>query len=323
MLTRVTVTRLALVVGLGLTLVGCAQFQNLKARKLFKEANAHYQGQRYKAAADAYEEVLHADPNMVDAYFYLGNSYDNLYKPSRQGEAENDSYLTKSIENYKKAAEQHPDSKMKKLALEYLVASYGPDKLNDPAQAEPIVQRMIELDPSEAANYFVLSKIYEDNGNYDDAEATLLKAREARPNDPAVFLNIAGFYNRQGDFPKTIEALEQRTAREPNNPEAYYTTATYFWEKAYRDFRITEKEKADYVQKGLDQVDRAIQIKPDYSEAMVYKNILLRMKANMEKDPGRQSALIKEADVLRDKANELRKAGEAARAAAPGGKPAQ
>jgi tetratricopeptide (TPR) repeat protein len=325
MLARIKVTRLALVVGLGLSVVACSQYENLKARKLFKDANALYQQQRYKQAAEAYEEALASpnvnDPELLAGYFYMANSYDNLYKPSRQGEPENDSYLQKAVEGYKIAAERIEDPKLKKLSLEYLVASYGPDKLNDPSQAEPIIQRMIQLDPSEPANYFYLARIYEDNGNYEDAEATLLKAREAKPNEPSVYLTLAGYYNRQGDFPKTIEALQQRTAKEPNNPEGYYTIATYYWEKAYRDFRITEAEKRDYVNKGLEAVDKALEIKTDYSEAMVYKNILLRMQANMEKDPARQAALIKQADQLRDKAEELRKAGQAQPAgAAPGQK---
>jgi hypothetical protein len=42
-------------------------------------------------------------------------------------------------------------------------------------------------------------------------------------------------------------------------------------------------------------------------EALVYKNLLLRLQANMEKDPAKQQQLIKDADKLRDKAQELRK----------------
>ena len=47
------------------------------------------------------------------------------------------------------------------------MAAYGPDKLNDPAQAEPILQQMIEMDPTDPTNYFVLAKIYEDAGDYE------------------------------------------------------------------------------------------------------------------------------------------------------------
>ena len=66
------------------------------------------------------------------AYFFLGNSYDNQYKPSKKGDAVNDAMLTKAVENYQKAAEKlaaspdPADKKLGKLSLEYLVASYGP-----------------------------------------------------------------------------------------------------------------------------------------------------------------------------------------------------
>ena len=166
---------------------------------------------------------------------------------------------------------------------------------------------MIQLEPGEPANYFALAKIYEDAGAYDSEEDILLKAKEAKPNDPAVYMTLAGYYNRQGRFDKTMQALEERAAREPSNPEAHYTIATFYWDEAFRDARLKESEKKDYVQKGIGAVDKALGIKPDYTEALVYKGLLLRLQANMEKDPSKQQALIKEATQLRDKAEVLRK----------------
>jgi len=293
--------------------VGCAKVGEIKAKKAFKSANQAYQAQDYKKAAGFYEEAVAADPELSQAYFFLGNSYDNLYKPSKKGDAENDALLTKAVDNYQKAAEKlstSPDPNNKKLgtlSLQYLVASYGPDKLNDPAKAEPVVQKMIQLEPGEPANYFALGKIYEDAGAYEEAEKILQAAKQARPGDPAVYMTLAGYYNRQGRFDKTIEALEERAAKEPNNPEAFYTIATYYWDEAYRDFKLKEAEKKAFVGKGVEAVDHALQIKPDYMEALVYKNLLLRLQANMEKDTAKQQALLKEADRLRDKAQELRK----------------
>lgn len=306
---KVSMAAVAFVAALSVALAGCSQVGGLKAKMAFKDANALYQQQDYRKAAQKYEEAIQSDPNIgrQGAYFFLGNSYDNLYKPARKGEAENDAYLTKAIDFYKRAAAEEQDPKIKKLALEYLVAAYGPDKLNDPTQSEPMVKQMIELDPKDPANYFVLAKIYEDTGNYEQAEATLIQARDARPNDPAVYMQLAGYYNRQGEFDKTIQALEARAQQEPNNPEAYYTIATYFWDKAYRDFRLPEAEKKKYVEQGVAAVDKAIGLKNDYMEALVYKNLLLRLQANLEKNPARQQALLKEADQLRDRAQELRK----------------
>ena len=295
------------------TVTGCAKVGELKAMKAFKAANQAYQGQDYKRAAQLYEEAVQANPNLATAYFYLGNSYDNQWKPSKKGEAENDALLQKAADNYQKAAEKlsesnkAEDKKLAKLSLEYLVSAYGADKLNDPAKAEPVLQKMIQEDPTDTPVYAQLAKLYEDAGAYDAAEQTLLRAKEAKPNDPAIYMQLAGYYNRQGQFDKTIDALEQRAQKEPNNPEAFHTIAVYYWDEAYRDFRLKENQKKEFIQKGLDAIDHAIQLKPDYMEAIVYKGLLLRLEANMEKDPKKQQELLKEANALHDKAEELRK----------------
>jgi len=307
---------LALVAGMGVAIAGCSQIGQIKAMKAFKDGNKLYASNDFRGAAAKYEEAVAADPNGElnscgnspgCVYFFLANSYDNLYRPARKGEPQNDAYLTKAVEYYKLASEKIADPTFKTRSLEYLVAAYGPDKLNDPTMAEPIIQEMIRLTPDEPTNYFALARLYQDSGEYELAEQTFLKARDARPNDPAVYLQLANFYNTQGDFEKTIQYLNERIKIEPNNPEAHYTVATYYWDKANRDFRLTDKEKIQYVMDGLGSVDKAISIKTDYMEAIAYKNLLLRLQANLEKDPKKQQALLKEADSLRDKATELRK----------------
>ena len=211
-----------------------------------------------------------------------------MYKPARKGEPDNDAFLTKAIENYKISAERETRPDIKKLALQYLVNAYGPDKLDDPSQAEPIVQRMIQLDPSNTENYFALAKIYEDAGNLDEAEAMLIKAREVKPKEAAVYQQLAGFYQRQGEFDKLIAAVQQRAELEPNNPEAHYAVATYYWDEAYRNTRLNEAQKREYVKNGLTSVDKALALNADYVEALTYRGLLLRIEAAMEKDPARQ-----------------------------------
>jgi tetratricopeptide (TPR) repeat protein len=301
---------------LGSLVAGCGQVNVIKARKAFKAANQNYQAQDYKKAAEAYEEAIAADPNNPDiqpAYFFLGNSYDQQYKPSKKGDPANDAFMDKAVENYQKAAERlsasskPEDKKLGKLSLDYLVAAYGADKLNDPAKAEPVVQKMIQLDPGEPTNYFALAKIYEDAGAYDEAEKMLVAAKNAKPTSSDVYMQLAGFYNRQGRFDKTIEAIEERAQKEPNNPEVFYTISVFYWDEAYRDPKLKENEKKDYVGKGLTAVDHALQIKSDYMDALVYKGLLLRLQANLEKDHDKQQQLLKEAEKLSQQANDLRK----------------
>jgi tetratricopeptide (TPR) repeat protein len=300
-------TGLALVLGLVVALAGCGKLNEVRAMKAIKDAHKLYQANDWRAAAEKYEEALQLNPEVGDMYFYLGNSYDNMYRPTRKGEPNNDGYLTKAIENYKLGSERAQTPVVKQRSLQYLVNAYGPEKLNDPTSAEPVVKAMINLEPNEPTNYFVLADIYADSGEYELAEQTYLKAKEVRPNDPAVYMQLAGFYNGQGDFDKTIAAVTDRTKVEPNNPEAFQTLATYYWDKAYRDFRLSDKEKMQYVQSGIEAVDRALAIKNDYMEAVAYKNLLLRLQANLSKDPAEQQRLLKEADQLRDRATELRK----------------
>ena len=74
--------------------------------KAFKDGQRPLSGASdWKEAADRYEassrpSLIRSCPDCLAAYFFLGNSYDNLYKPARKGEPENDAYIQKAIENY-------------------------------------------------------------------------------------------------------------------------------------------------------------------------------------------------------------------------------
>jgi tetratricopeptide (TPR) repeat protein len=297
------------VVGLSVATTGCGKwsFSRLKAQKAWKEANERYRAQDWRTAAARYEDAIAADPAKTEVYFYLANSYDNLYKPSRAGEAENDSHIRKAIENYNKTVELDPSPDMKKLALKFLVAVYGAEKLNEPAKAEPVVQQMIKMDPTDPEFYAALSKIYEEAGRYEEAEAALMKGRDAKPNDPLVHQQLAGFYNRQADFPKTMDSMHKAAELEPNNPQGFYTLATYYEEKVRKDYTVKPAQKKEYIQKGIEATDRAIKLNENYAEAMVYKNILLRHQMRIEPDRNKQLELEKEADRIRNRAMELNK----------------
>ena len=119
---------------------------------------------------------------------------------------------------------------------------------------------------------------------------------------------MAAFYNRNELFDETIEALRERAALEPENPEAFYTISTYYWEKAFRDFTLSDEQEEEYVMLGLEEVEKALDLNPDYIEALTYKNILMRMQANLTEDLDERAALISEADELRDRAEELQQA---------------
>lgn len=313
-------TRLiVLVVGLGLATSACGKYSinNIRSLKAFKDGNDLYSKAEYKAAVDRYQQAVELNPDLGFTYFFLGNSYDKLYKAAKKGDPENDAYLPKAVENYKLATEKLTNAsdpqqvQFRRLAYEYLIAAYGPDKLNDFAQAEPVAKELIQVEPDEPGNYQALARLYEDQGCYDDAEAMFKKAAEVRPSDALGYQLLAVYYNRQGQFDKTMAALQERADKEPNNPEAWHTMATYYFDKVQRDKRLSKDEAKGYVMKGLEADDKALSLNDEYFDAITYKSLLLRLEANQEKDPGVQKKLLADADQLRTKALALQAKQEA------------
>ncbi len=303
--TRSFGTRLALIIMVSLPLMSCQFIDQLQAIRTFKDANIAYQRSDYPLAVELYNEVLADDPSLTIAHFYLANSYDQQFRPSLRGERENDELLEKAIDHYITSVDSEANVEMRKLSMQYLVAAFGPDKSNEPAKSEPVLQQMIDTDPSNPDNYFVLSKLYEDSGLFEEAEEVLTQVQDLRADDPVVHMRVAGFYDRNEEFERTIEALGRRAALEPDNPEAYYTIGNFYWQKAFRDFQISDEEEMEYIMLGLEQLDKALDINVDYTEALTYKNILLRMQGNLTEDLDEREALIEEADVLRERAEEL------------------
>ena len=329
---RGTVLILGLTAGMG-SVAGCGKYaiHNLRFVKGFKDGTEAYKKSDFATASKLFEEALAYNPEEGQgvAYFFLANSYDQQFKASHKGEAVNDGYMKKAVENYQKAIDHlngttAMDNQYRRYSYEYMIAAYGPEKLDDFSKAEPIALKLIQLTPNEPVNLQALGKLYEDQGRYDEAEAQFKKAVDAKPTDPGVYTAIAGYYNRQGKFDETMTALETRTKYEPNNPEAYHYMATFYQDKVQKDFRLAPPKKRDYIMKGIEVEDKALALNPNYTDAMVYKNILLRQQVTIEKDPATQKRLIDEADKLRNKAMDMtKKANQGAGAAAKDAKDAK
>lgn len=314
MLKQYTLVRIAVIALTVGPLTSCTFFDELAAVRGFKDANVAYSRGRYEEAIELYQKVIEVidasggesdiAKQLTAAYFYIGNSYDSLYLPGDTS-SENVHNLDEAIRYYEIAADKSADRSLQVLSMQYLVAAFGPDKANAPSRSEPVLREMIQRDPENPDNYFRLAQLYEEAGLFEDAESVYQSVRSFRTDDPVVYLQLAGFYNRAGEFDMTIDALEQRATMEPDNPEAYYTISTFYWEKAFRDFRITQDEKLEYILAGLAAAERALALNDEYVEALVYKNILLRMQANEVDDLDERDALIAEADEVRSRAQEL------------------
>jgi hypothetical protein len=103
-----------------------------------------------------------------------------------------------------------------------------------------------------------------------------------------------------------------------DDPEGFYLIATHYWDKVYRDPDLSLDERKEFIGLGLEQLEKAREINPEYVDALVYTGLLLREQAKIEEIGGNQrraDQLIAEANEYRDRALELKKEQEAQQAA--------
>ncbi|HYR84911.1 MAG TPA: hypothetical protein VE422_12595, partial [Terriglobia bacterium] len=66
------------------------------------------------------------------------------------------------------------------------------------------------------------------------------------------------------------------------------------------------KENGQLIDEGIDKLHKALELRPDYDDAMAYLNLLLRRKADEAATPEERASLLKQADELVDKAKEIK-----------------
>ncbi|MGA9042703.1 MAG: tetratricopeptide repeat protein [Terriglobales bacterium] len=142
---------------------------------------------------------------------------------------------------------------------------------------------------------------------------------------------IASLYFNMKNWDQAKVFHHQVAELDPNDPEAYYSIGVIDWTQAYQetaeakskdglkvDDDITKnkklcpdlKTKTDaIVADGIDSLNKALQLRPDYDDAMAYMNLLYRRRGDLQcGDEGARSADLKTADEWVDKTLAVKKA---------------
>ncbi|HTG61422.1 MAG TPA: tetratricopeptide repeat protein [Terriglobia bacterium] len=156
------------------------------------------------------------------------------------------------------------------------------------------------------------------------------------PNNSTALATIALIYYNLKDFDKAKEYQKKRLEIEPNNPEPYYWIGVLNWSVCFprrmqlrKDLKINlpkdpakpdvlpplpEKARAELAEKNNALVDeaikslqKAIELKPNYDDAMAYLSLMDREKADLETDKNAEAADVKEAETWVQKALDTRK----------------
>lgn len=150
---------------------------------------------------------------------------------------------------------------------------------------------------------------------------------------------IAYLYLQQKRFDEAKQYYNKAVQIDPNDPESYYSVAFIDWTEAYK-FRQEERNKlgmkateplkdkkacqvvkdhnAPTVEEGINLLNKALQLRQDYDDAMAYLNLMYRERADYECDsPEARTADLKAADSWVDKTIATKK--EKANRQGPGG----
>ncbi|MCI0356790.1 MAG: tetratricopeptide repeat protein [Acidobacteria bacterium] len=161
------------------------------------------------------------------------------------------------------------------------------------------------------------------------------------PSDINSMKGIAALYYKTKKFDLAKEYHRKVLAADPNDPETYYSIGVIDWSQTYvprqekraalglkpseplkdkkvcPEVRETNQAK---VEEGIELLKKAIELRPDYEDAMAYLNLMYREKADIQcDDDASREQLLKLADEMVEKTMAVKKAKAEEAEKKPGG----
>lgn len=241
--------------------------QKVRARVEMKKGNAMYAEEAYREALTQYQKGLELDPSATFAWRSVGLSALALYRPGDNSKA-NREMGDLAIEGFENYLEDYPeDEKIR----DYLISTYVNSK------------------------------------KYDQALAYLEKQAQENPNDANIQASRVRLLIQAERLPQAIQ-LANQLPRGQAKAESLYSVGVTIWDKSFHQgdtMSVEQREKL--IDQGLAGMQQALEINPEYFEAMVYYNLLLREKAKVQLDGTKRLEYQAQADQWVEKAKALRK----------------
>jgi len=218
-----------------------------------------------------------------------------------------------AVEHFKKAVELDPDFATARLYLataymsQYIPGAESPENMQNAKAAEAEFQKVLDRDANNTLAIESLASLH-----YNQAQGNQPLDQKLKRLDEA-----AQWYSRLAQV-------------DPNAKTAYYSLGVITWAKWYprlmearnkmgmkpedpgplKDKKVREQLKeqwTDTINKGIANLERAVQIDPEYDEAMAYLNLLHREKADLMNTPEEYKKEVEIADNFVQKALDTKK----------------
>jgi tetratricopeptide (TPR) repeat protein len=225
-------------------------------------------------------------------------------------EAYRNTRYEEAIQHFRKATELDPSQSIAHLYLAAVYASQyipGVDTPDNRLVAEQAVeqyQSVLDLSPTGASGISSVKGIaylYLNMKKFDDSKKYYRMASQIDPNDPEPYYSVSVI-----DWTICYQARMETRGRLGMRPEENLNRKNPDQKKACDHLR---SKNSATIEEGIEGFRKAIELRPDYDDAMAYMNLMYREKADVEcEDPAARAEDLKTADEWVDKTMATKKA---------------
>jgi tetratricopeptide (TPR) repeat protein len=201
------------------------------------------------------------------------------------------------------------------FAQQYIPGADTPENNQMAVQAIEQYQHVLDA-PNSARDQRVnsakgIAYLYLNMKKFDDAKKYYRLASDADPNDPEPYYSVGVI-----DWTACYQPRMEERAKLGLKPEENLNPKNKDQKKACDELKV---KNAPAISEGIESLNKAIELRPDYDDAMAYMNLMYREKADVECDDlAARAEDLKTADGWVDKTMATKKA-KAEKQPTPGG----
>jgi len=196
-----------------------------------------------------------------------------------------DNHYEQAIDHFQQAVQLDPTLINARMYLatayvsQYIPGVDSPDNLRTAQQAIDEYQKVIDANPSrdqKVNSAKGIAYLYLNEKRWDDAKKYYRMASDLDQNDPEPYYSVGVI-----DWTACYQPRMEKRAALGMKPEENLNPKNKDQMKACAELKV---QNASSIQEGIDSLNKAIQLRPDYDDAMAYLNLMYREKGDVECD---------------------------------------